>query len=256
LNKIHKLLEDEVKLRNNSQELSQDKPDPLLIASKYKDEYISLICALFAYGNAKLIVRFLASLDYGLLDKSDKDIEKALSKHYYRFQSTRDVIEFFKTIKQLKKHISIEDKFYESYKKSSQVMDGLASIISYMYDLNSYRSRGYEFLIGKIPTSSNKSTYKRWHMYLRWMVRNDFLDLGLWSCVNKKDLLVPLDTHTFNLGKKLGLIKRKSYDFKSVLELTEEFKKLDINDPIKYDFALYRLGQEKILKQQLVLKSI
>jgi uncharacterized protein (TIGR02757 family) len=246
LNKVYELLENEVKLRNSTEELSQDKPDPLMVATKYKDEYISLICALFAYGNAKLIVKFLQSLDYDLLDKSDEDIEKSLCKHYYRFQSTQDIIEFFKTMNLLKQASSIEEKFYEGYKKSRQVMDGLTSIISYMYDLNPYRSRGYQFLIGKIPTCKNSSPYKRWHMYLRWMVRHDFLDLGLWHCVDKKDLLVPLDTHTFNLGKELGLIKRKSYDFKSVLELTESFKKLDINDPIKYDFALYRLGQEKI----------
>jgi len=247
LNKVYELLENEVKLRNNTEELNEDKPDPLLVATKYKDEYISLICALFAYGNAKLIVKFLQSLDYDLLNKSDEDIEKSLSKHYYRFQSTQDVIEFFKTMKLLKQTSSIEEKFYEGYKKSRQVMDGIASVISCMYDLNPYRSRGYEFLIGKIPTCKSNSPYKRWNMYLRWMVRHDFLDLGLWKSVDKKDLLVPLDTHTFKLGKELGLIKRKSYDFKSVLELTESFRKLDINDPIKYDFALYRLGQEKII---------
>jgi len=247
LNKVYELLENEVRLRNNSEELNEDKPDPLLVATKYKDEYISLICALFSYGNAKFIVKFLQSLDYDLLDKCDEDIEKSLCKHYYRFQSTQDVIEFFKTMKLLKQTVSIEEKFYKGYKKSRQVMDGLTSVISYMYDLNSYRSRGYEFLIGKIPTCKSNSPYKRWNMYLRWMVRHDFLDLGLWNSVDKKDLLVPLDTHTFKLGQELGLIKRKSYDFKSVLELTESFRKLDINDPVKYDFALYRLGQEKII---------
>jgi uncharacterized protein (TIGR02757 family) len=124
-------------------------------------------------------------------------------------------------------------------------MDGLASIISYMYDLNPYRSRGYEFLIGKIPTCKTNSPYKRWHMYLRWMVRQDSLDMGLWSSIDKKDLLVPLDTHTFKVGQKFGLIKRKSYDFKAVLELTQSFRKIDLDDPVKFDFALYRIGQEK-----------
>ena len=114
-----------------------------------------------------------------------------------------------------------------------------------MYDLNPYRSRGYEFLLGKIPTPKTNSPYKRWHMYLRWMVRHDNLDMGLWSNVDKKDLLVPLDTHTFKVGQKFGLIKRKGYDFRAVLELTESFRKLDFDDPVKFDFALYRIGQEK-----------
>ncbi len=130
---------------------------------------------------------------------------------------------------------------------NNDVMEGLASIISYIYDLNPYRSRGYEFLIGKIPTNKSNSPYKRWHMYLRWMVRSDSLDMGIWNSVSKQDLLVPLDTHTFKVGKKLGLIKRKSYDFKAVLELTDSFKKIDDKDPVKFDFALYRLGQEKKL---------
>jgi len=243
LSDVHKLIIKEANLRDTFEELNVDKPDPLMVAKKHNDEYIALICALFAYGNAKLIVKFLQSIDFSFLD----DGEKISQELYYRFQSKEDVKEFFKTMRLLKSTTSIEEKFYDGYKKSSNVMDGLHSLISYIYDLNPYRSRGYEFLIGKIPTSKSNSPYKRWHMYLRWMVRSDNLDMGIWKSVEKKNLLVPLDTHTFNVGQKLGLIKRKSYDFKSVLELTESFKKIDINDPVKFDFALYRLGQEKKL---------
>jgi len=81
-------------------------------------------------------------------------------------------------------------------------------------------------------------------MYLRWMVRSDSIDLGLWSGVDKGDLLMPLDTHTFKVSLKLGLLKRKTYDLKAVIELTESLKRFDSTDPIKYDFALYRIGQE------------
>lgn len=240
---IAKLLTEEAKLRDCISELNEDKPDPLMVAKRYNDEYIALICALFAYGNAKLIVKFLSSLDFKLLE-NNKDIS---TQYYYRFQSNEDVIEFFKTMRLLKSSTSIEKKFCEGYSKNMNVMDGLNSIISYMYDLNPYRSRGYEFLLGKIPTSKTNSPYKRWHMYLRWMVRQDNLDMGLWSDVDKKDLLVPLDTHTFKVGQKLGLIKRKSYDYKAVLELTESFRELELDDPVKFDFALYRIGQEKKL---------
>ena len=84
-------------------------------------------------------------------------------------------------------------------------------------------------------------------MYLRWMVRHDELDMGLWSKIDKKDLLMPLDTHTFKVSQKLGLLSRKTYDMKATLELTERLKGFDLTDPIKYDFALYRLGQEKMV---------
>jgi len=240
---VAELLRSEAKYRDNLGELSLEKPDPLMVAKRYNDEYIALICALFAYGNAKLIVKFLNSLDFELLD-NNKEIS---DNYYYRFQSNQDVIEFFKTMRMVKNSISIEEKFCEGYTKNRSIMYGLTSIISYMYDINPYRSRGYEFLIGKIPTSKTNSPYKRWHMYLRWMVRHDNLDMGIWSGVSQKDLLVPLDTHTFKVGQKLGLIKRKSYDFKAVLELTESFRELDLDDPIKFDFALYRIGQEKKL---------
>ena len=74
LDQIQTLLEKEVATRNTTSELSHDKPDPLLVASRYQDESISLICALFAYGNAGLIVKFLESLDFSLFDTSEEKI--------------------------------------------------------------------------------------------------------------------------------------------------------------------------------------
>ena len=247
IDEVQQLLIKEAEKRDIKSEISLEKPDPLLIASKYKDEYISLICAMYAYGNAGLIVKFLSSLDFSLLDSDEDSIAKELSDKYYRFQSVRDTQEIFITLGELKKKFSLEKIFLNGYKVKNDVMDGIYTLIEAIYDINPYRSRGYEFLIGKIPKKNPTSPYKRWHMYLRWMVRNDSLDLGLWSGIRSEDLLMPLDTHTFKIGQKLGLIKRKTYDFKSVIELTNSLKKLDPKDPVKYDFALYRIGQEGIL---------
>ena len=83
-------------------------------------------------------------------------------------------------------------------------------------------------------------------MFLRWMVRDDNIDMGLWSEIDRADLIIPLDTHTFNVSKKLGLLERKTYDLQAAIELTKTLKTFDKNDPLKYDFALYRIGQEKI----------
>lgn len=242
------LLEREAEKRNDRAELSGQKPDPLMIASRYRNETIALICALFAYGNAHHIVRFLENLDFSLLEQNEEVIKASLHSHYYRFQSSADIQALFISLKRLrKKHGSIESLFMQGYLRQRRVMDGLERILSVLYEINPYRSRGYQFLLGTIPSSNPVSPYKRWLMYFRWMVRCDALDLGLWKDVDTKDLLMPLDTHTFRLGKKLGLIKRQTYDFKAVLECTEALKKLDPTDPIKFDFALYRLGQEKLL---------
>jgi len=247
LKKVKILLDDEVIHRNNSAEISTDKPDPLLIASKHNDETIALICALFAYGNARLIVKFLQSLDFSLLDASDEVIRQSLSSHYYRFQNAEDIATLFIALKRLKNIESIENIFYKGYQKEENVLEGLWAFITMLKSTMPYKSRGYDFLVGSVPQkASGIGTYKRYMMYLRWMVRKDALDMGLWSKIDKKDLLMPLDTHTFKVSQRLGLLKRKTYDMKAVIELTQRFKKFDASDPVKYDFALYRLGQEKL----------
>jgi uncharacterized protein (TIGR02757 family) len=248
MNKIKQMLDYEVKNRNMRSELSYEKPDPLLVASRYKDETIALICAFFAYGNAKLIVKFLESLDFSLLHASDEVIQESLKNHYYRFQKSEDVSAIFIALKRLKEVESIENIFYEGYKKEQNILDGLWNFITTLQKVYPYESRGYKFLIGSIPKKINSAgTYKRYLMYLRWMVRSDALDMGLWSMIDKKDLLMPLDTHTFKVSQKLGLLERKTYDIRATLELTEKLKTFDSLDPIKYDFALYRLGQEKVI---------
>jgi len=244
--KIKELLDKEVKKRDDKNELNLQKADPLLVASRYRDEYISLICAMYAYGNANLIVKFLNSLNFSLLDSNTSAIEQELNDKYYRFQSSRDTKEIFITLNKLKKTTTLEKIFLDGYIKNSDVMDGVYKLIEAIYDINPYRSRGYEFLIGKIPKKRPTSPYKRWNMFLRWMVRSDNLDMGLWKKVDKKDLLMPLDTHTFKIGQKLGMIERKTYDFKAVIELTNALKRLDLYDPVKYDFAIYRIGQERL----------
>ena len=248
LKKVKILLDDEVIARNSCSEISSDKPDPLLIASAHNDETIALICALFAYGNARLIVKFLQSLDFSLLDASDETIKNTLSSHYYRFQNAQDVATLFIALKRLKNVDSIENIFYEGYKKEENVLEGLWEFITTLKSQISHKSRGYDFLVGSVPKKvSGMGTYKRYMMYLRWMVRKDALDLGLWTKLDKKDLLLPLDTHTFKVSQRLGLLKRKTYDMKAVIEVTQRLRKFDCHDPIKYDFALYRLGQEKIV---------
>ena len=252
---LKQLLDNEVNNRNKEDELTLDKPDPLMIAKKYNDEYISLICALFAYGNANQIVKFLGSLDFGLLEKSEKTIKKELDNYYYRFQNSDDVKAIFISLRRLKQNNSLEDIFKLGYDKQNSVLDGIDSIIKAIRDINEYYSDGYKFLIGTNPKKDKNnniklignSAYKRYNMFLRWMVRYDNLDMGLWKDIDKKDLIIPLDTHTFKVSQKLGLLSRKTADLKSAVLITDKLKSFDKNDPIKYDFAIYRLGQEKVI---------
>ena len=251
---LKELLDIEANSRNNSFELSYEKPDPLMVAKKQKDEYSILICALFAYGNAKQIVKFLDSLDFSLLEKSEKQIEEKLKNHYYRFQNSSDVLAVFKTFRILKQENSLEELFFEGYKDNNSVLEGIDFVIQKIKEKANYSSQGFDFLVGN-PLKRDKNgkikdsnaPYKRWNMFLRWMVRFDTLDLGLWKKIDKKDLILPLDTHTFKVSKKLGLLENRTYNLKSALEISQKLREFDENDPIKYDFAIYRLGQEKLI---------
>ena len=248
LSEIKEQLDREVAHRNRASELCYEKPDPLFIAQKYQDESIALVCALFAYGNAHQIIKFLESLDFSLLNESENKIVKALSSHYYRFQKSEDVTALFIVLKRLRDIDTLENIFYQGYQKEANLLDGLWSLIRVIRECYPYESYGYNFLVGNPPRNlSSAGTYKRYLMYLRWMVRQDSLDMGLWSKIDKKDLLMPLDTHTFHVSRKIGLLQRKSCDMKAAIELTETLKKFDRHDPVKYDFALYRLGQEKMV---------
>jgi uncharacterized protein (TIGR02757 family) len=121
-------------------------------------------------------------------------------------------------------------------------------MIQKLQDLYPHSSRGYTFLISQVTTKTKGAgALKRWIMYLRWMVRDDAIDMGLWSGVNRADLIMPLDTHTYKTGLRLGLLKRKTYDLEAAIELTRSLKKFDKEDPLKYDFALYRIGQEGLI---------
>ena len=83
-------------------------------------------------------------------------------------------------------------------------------------------------------------------MFLRWMVRDGCVDLGVWNPKNnyfgKADLLIPLDVHVARVSRGLGILNRKQNDFKSVVELTQVLKTFDPQDPVKYDFAMFGYG--------------
>ena len=95
-----------------------------------------------------------------------------------------------------------------------------------------------------IPDPMNGSAAKRMNLFLRWMVRNDNkgVDFGIWKDISPKDLMCPLDLHSGNEARKLGLLQRKNNDWLAVEELTAQLRIFDPDDPVKYDFALFGTG--------------
>jgi len=247
LSEIKRLLDREAARRDRAGELSYERPDPLLVASRYRDERIALICALFGYGSAAQIVRFLDRLDFALLEASEERIRRETVGLKYRFQSSEDIAALLIALRRAGQERSLESIVREAYGRSGSIRDGLWALISALRSLYPYESRGYDFLLGRVPDHPDRcGPFKRYMMYFRWMVRRDALDLGLWSGIDPADLIIPLDTHTHRVGLRLGLLARKSYDMRAALELTTTLRRFDPADPVRYDFALYRIGQEGI----------
>ncbi|BBO68878.1 TIGR02757 family protein [Desulfosarcina alkanivorans] len=93
-----------------------------------------------------------------------------------------------------------------------------------------------------LPDPGKGSACKRLHLYLRWMVRKDQVDPGGWQCVAPSDLIVPLDIHMHTVGRRLGFTRRRQADLRTALEITDGFKEICSQDPVRFDFSLTRLG--------------
>ena len=95
-----------------------------------------------------------------------------------------------------------------------------------------------------IASPKKKSTCKRLNMYLRWMIRHDNngVDFGIWKTIHPSQLICPVDLHVARVARHFNLLKRKQVDWLAAVELTEELRKFDNADPVKYDFALFGLG--------------
>lgn len=256
-------------------------PDPLMIAKRHLDNEfifeISLICALYAYGSTKAINKKLSLMPFDIfknipfttktfLSKNKEDnlnfLKQEKNKAYfknaiqqfdtlcldifplYRFQTKEDTRSFFKILLICQIFGGIKNILLRGFDgdilNCIYFTQEVLNLISSEFGLN---SKGLLFLIGN--QLNKKSPLKRFNMYLRWMVRKDNIDLGLLD-IPKDKLILPLDTHTFQVCTKLGLLNRKNYDIKSAILITEKLREFDRDDPVKYDFALYRIGQLKL----------
>lgn len=130
----------------------------------------------------------------------------------------------------------------ELIRPNLKVGDALNRFRAYFFSLPDYPTRTRKH----ISSPAQKSTCKRLNMFLRWMVRNDLrgVDFGIWKRIRMSELICPCDVHVERVARHLGLITRKQTDWNTAVELTDNLRLLDANDPVKYDFALFGLGVE------------
>lgn len=199
-------------------------------------EFIAFTASAFAYGNMKAIQGFLRKyFNYAGTVPSELNcnIDSGI---YYRFQKSSDMAAYSFLMKEVySEYGSLGNLFHKAGADSIDTVDkGIILLRSHIRDMTG----GLNFLI-PVP---GKSASKRLYMFLRWMVRKDEVDFGLWEHFDKTGLYMPSDTHILRMAHNLGIIDKNENNKKAVLKVTDFFKNLNPQDPAKYDFALTRLG--------------
>ena len=231
--------------------------DPLQFVYEYSNqadmEVVALLAADLAYGRVQQIHKSLADLlgrmgesPYAFVRNFSKAERKILADFKHRFTTGRDISDLLQLLKNVfEQNGSIEKYFLLGYNKNDEnILPSLSRFCDSLREKyaglhNGQVSRGLNYLLAS-PTDG--SVCKRLNLFLRWMVRDDDVDLGLWKSVDKARLIIPVDVHMARLCGILGFHDRKTVSLSTALEITKSFSKIEPADPVKYDFALTRVG--------------
>lgn len=209
-------------------------------------EIAGFIAASLAWGQRPTIInkckQLLSWMDYApyefVMNAQDSDLEK-FREFKHRTFNGEDCFYFIKALKNIyQSHGGLEKVFSEAYMRYGE-MKGTLRIFREVFMSYSPLNRTEKH----VANVEKGSGAKRLNMFLRWMVRKEGkVDFGLWNKIPTSSLYMPLDLHTGNVSRKLEILTRKQNDWRAVDELTSQLRKLDANDPVKYDFALFGLG--------------
>ena len=224
--------------------------DPIQVPhqfSKKEDiEIAGFLSATIAWGNRIMIIRnakkMMEIMDNSpfdfIMNHSSKDLE-SITGFVHRTFNSNDLQYFIKSLQNI----------YQNHGGLECILKPLKGDINYQNSITEFKTIFFE-LQHEVRTEKHisnplkNSAAKRIHMYLRWMVRKDTkgVDFGLWKTHSPAFLSCPLDVHSGNVARKLGILTRKQNDWKAVHELDTKLRSFDVKDPVKYDFALFGLG--------------
>ena len=223
--------------------------DPSQFLRRFKEEkdieITSFISALFAFGKREAFIEKLNFIFNKMFPSPYKFIMSFDGKGFegfkYRFIKEEDLVNLLFCLKKLyKKGETLKTLFQYGYETSGKIRGMLQIVVDYFYsNAKTPQNGGFKHLL---PDPKKGSALKRFCMFLRWMVRNGEVDLGLWKFIPKSELIIPMDTHVIQQAQKMGLLNSPKADFKTAVQLTEILKQFDPNDPAKYDFALFGYG--------------
>jgi uncharacterized protein (TIGR02757 family) len=224
--------------------------DPISIPHRFslkEDVEISaFLTATISWGNRKAIlgaadqmIQIMGESPYDFIMASNDFNKDKIADFYYRTFNGVDFYYFLSAIKNI----------YLNHGGLENVFNNLTSKFSVQESISQFRTIFFELphssrTLKHVSDPLNGSAAKRLNMMLRWFIRNDNkgVDFGIWSKINPSKLSIPLDVHSGNTARKLGILSRKQNDAKSVAELDKVLRNFDPFDPVKYDFALFGLG--------------
>jgi uncharacterized protein (TIGR02757 family) len=225
--------------------------DPIQIPHLFNDkediEIAGFLVATIAWGNRKSILNNAHKL-MELMDQAPADFirnheESDLDRFngfVHRTFNSLDCKFFIKSLQNIYLNEGgLESVFYNSSLHSTHLQEGITRFREVFFSIPHEKRT-----MKHVSNPMNGSSAKRLNMFLRWMVRDASkgVDFGIWKKIKPNELSIPLDVHTGNVSRQLGMLKRKQNDAKAVLELDKFLRKLDPVDPVKYDFALFGLG--------------
>jgi uncharacterized protein (TIGR02757 family) len=229
-------------------------PDPISIPHRYTKkqdiEIAGLFAAVLAWGQRKTIIAKCRELMM-LMDDAPHDFVrhhaeidlKRFEKFCHRTFNATDTLYFIAFLQDFyQKYDSLEDAFARFLAPTDETTENaLVGFRDLFFSLDFAPERTRKH----IATPTVNSACKRLNMYLRWMVRRDNcgVDFGLWTRISPAQLVCPCDVHVERVARKLKLITRPKPDWQTALELTANLRRLDPTDPVKYDFALFGLGE-------------
>lgn len=245
---LHEILEEKASLYNHRNFIEKDPISiPHLFSKKHDIEIAGFLIATLAWGQRVTIINksreLMSRMDNDpynfVLNASEKEIGTLTTFVHRTFQG-EDCMYFIHSLQIIyKQHDGLETVFLEGYKPHQSIKESISHFRKVFF--------GTEHLARTqkhVPDPLNGSAAKRINMFLRWMVRNDNngVDFGIWKNIKTSDLQCPLDLHSGNVARRLGLLKRQQNDWKAVEELTANLRLFDPTDPVKYDFALFGTG--------------
>ncbi len=218
-------------------------------------ECTAFLSALFSYGNRTCILKTLESLFLPLgedpvetlMTVSPKQLKRWYAGFYYRFNTEADLLFCMRRLAEIYHHEGSLKALWQTVEIPGE---NIGKTISRFRE---------SFLLGGNPTPpdtygmrflfanpAQNSAAKRFNLFLRWMVRSDKIDFGLWQDITSPaQLKIPLDTHVASVSRRYGILTRKTNSWQAVEEITTFFQSRCLEDPVKYDFALFGLGLEK-----------